>query len=67
MDGTGQRRWPGRKASSIWMVRHCLQLLDEDFARDQYQRAPKRKLGEITLGFWLRTRMAEIVERRGQY
>ena len=32
------------------MVAHSLQLLDEDFARDQYQRA-RKELGEITLGF----------------
>jgi hypothetical protein len=40
----------GPEGSSIWMVAHSLQLLDEDFARDQYQRA-RRELGAITLGF----------------
>ena len=40
----------GPEGSTIWMVAHCLQLLDEDFARDQYQRA-RKELGEITLGF----------------
>jgi hypothetical protein len=40
----------GPEGSTIWMVAHSLQLLDEDFARDQYQRA-RRELGEITLGF----------------
>ena len=40
----------GPEGSSIWMVTHSLQLLDEDFARDQYQRA-RKELGEITLGF----------------
>jgi hypothetical protein len=40
----------GPEGSSIWMVAHSLQLLDEDFARDQYQRA-RKELGEITLGF----------------
>jgi len=40
----------GPEGSSIWMVAHRLQLLDEDFARDQYQRA-RKELGEITLGF----------------
>jgi hypothetical protein len=40
----------GPEGSSIWMVTHCLQLLDEDFARDQYRRA-RKELGEITLGF----------------
>jgi hypothetical protein len=40
----------GPEGSSIWMVAHSLQLLDEDFARDQYERA-RKELGEITLGF----------------
>ena len=40
----------GPEGSSIWMVAHGLQLLDEAFARDQYQRA-RRELGAITLGF----------------
>lgn len=40
----------GPEGSSIWMVAHSLQLLDEDFARDQYQRA-RKELGDITLGF----------------
>jgi len=31
----------GPEGSSIWMVAHSLQLLDEDFARDQYERARK--------------------------
>ena len=40
----------GPEGSSIWMVAHSLQLLDADFARDQYQRA-RKELGSITLGF----------------
>ena len=40
----------GPEGSTIWMVAHSLQLLDEDFARDQYQRA-RKELGAITLGF----------------
>jgi hypothetical protein len=40
----------GPEGSSIWMVAHSLQLLDEDFARDQYQRA-RKELGTVTLGF----------------
>ena len=40
----------GPEGSSIWMVAHSLQLLDEDFARDQYQRA-RKQLGAVTLGF----------------
>jgi len=31
----------GPEGSSLWMITHCLRLLDEDFARDQYQRARK--------------------------
>jgi hypothetical protein len=40
----------GPEGSSLWMVAHSLQILDADFARDQYQRA-RKQLGEITLGF----------------
>jgi hypothetical protein len=40
----------GPEGSTIWMVAHALQLLDEDFARDQYQRA-RKELGRTTLGF----------------
>jgi hypothetical protein len=40
----------GPEGSSIWIVSHCLQVLDAEFARDQYERA-RRQLGEITLGF----------------
>jgi hypothetical protein len=40
----------GPEGSTIWMVAHALQLLDEDFARDQYQRA-RKELGATTLGF----------------
>jgi hypothetical protein len=40
----------GPEGSTLWMVAHSLQLLDEDFARDQYQRA-RKELGAITLGF----------------
>jgi hypothetical protein len=40
----------GPQGSSLWMVSHSLQILDADFARDQYTRA-RRQLGEITLGF----------------
>jgi hypothetical protein len=40
----------GPEGSSLWMVSHSLQLLDEDFARDQYQRA-RKQLGTVTLGF----------------
>lgn len=40
----------GPQGSSLWMVSHCLQILDPDFARDQYDRA-RKQLGEIKLGF----------------
>jgi len=48
--GTDRRMFDGPEGSTIWMVAHCLQVLDEDFARDQYERA-RKELGEITLGF----------------
>lgn len=40
----------GPEGSSLWMVAHSLQLLDADFARDQYQRT-RKELGAVTLGF----------------
>jgi hypothetical protein len=40
----------GPEGSSLWMVAHGLQLIDPDFARDQYERA-RRELGGATLGF----------------
>jgi len=40
----------GPEGSTIWMVAHGLQLIDEDFARDQYQRA-RKELGRTLLGF----------------
>jgi hypothetical protein len=46
LDGTPS---DGPEGSTIWMVAHCLQLVDEPFARDQYQRA-RKELGRITLG-----------------
>jgi len=46
-DGT---QLDGPEGSSIWMVVHCLQVVDEPFARDQYERA-RKELGRITLGF----------------
>ncbi len=47
---TDRQHLDGPEGSSIWMVAHCLQVLDEDFARDQYARA-RRDLGATTLGF----------------
>lgn len=40
----------GPEGSTIWLVAHALQLLDADWAADQYQRA-RRELGRVTLGF----------------
>ncbi len=40
----------GPEGSSIWMAAHCLLLIDEEFARDQYARA-KRELAGRFLGF----------------
>jgi hypothetical protein len=40
----------GPEGSTIWMVTHCLAVVDEAFARDQYQRA-RNELGRTTLGF----------------
>jgi len=48
-------RWDGTvkdgpEGSSLWMSAHNLLLVDEDFARDQYDRA-RRELGRSALGF----------------
>src|SRR5262245_46622417 len=40
----------GREGSTLWMVGHCLQILEEAFALDQYHRA-RKELGETLLGF----------------
>jgi len=40
----------GPEGSTIWMVVHCLEVVDEPFARDQYQRA-RKELGRVILGF----------------
>ena len=40
----------GPEGSTLWMVAHGLQLLDEEFARDQYQRG-RKELSRTTLGF----------------
>jgi hypothetical protein len=42
------------EATSSWMVAHCLRLLDEDFALEQYQRA-RKEFGASFAGFaWSR-------------
>src|SRR5262249_45104204 len=44
----------GPEGSTLWMTIHCLALVDEPFARDQYERA-RRELGAGLLGFgWAR-------------
>jgi hypothetical protein len=40
----------GPEGSTIWMVVHCLQVVDGSFARDQYERA-RKELGRLVLGF----------------
>jgi len=40
----------GPEGSSIWMAAHCLQIVDEEFAADQYKRA-RKELGRGCLGF----------------
>ncbi|MBI5547961.1 MAG: hypothetical protein HY901_29110, partial [Deltaproteobacteria bacterium] len=47
VDGT---HLDGPEGSSIWMAAHALQLVDPDFARDQYQRA-RKELGVTMAGF----------------
>jgi hypothetical protein len=44
----------GPEGSSIWFALHCLRLVDEEFARGQYDLA-KKELGRSLLGFgWSR-------------
>jgi hypothetical protein len=44
----------GPEGSSIWMAAHCLRLVDEEFASDQYRRA-RKELGRDIGGFaWSR-------------
>jgi hypothetical protein len=44
------RRIYSPEGSSIWMVCHCLSLIDEPFAREQYELARKALTGRV-LGF----------------
>ncbi len=46
-DGT---QLDGPEGSTVWMVVHCLNVVDQEFARDQYRRA-RRELGRVVLGF----------------
>jgi hypothetical protein len=44
----------GPEGSSIWMVAHCLRLIDANFAQDQYERA-RKELERSLAGFaWAR-------------
>ena len=47
LDGRPQ---DGPEGSSIWLSAHCLSLIDEEFAADQYRRA-RKELGRMVLGF----------------
>ncbi|HVT89720.1 MAG TPA: hypothetical protein VHD56_12765 [Tepidisphaeraceae bacterium] len=40
----------GPEGSSIWMISHMLQIVDPDFANDQYRRA-RQQIGQSILGF----------------
>ena len=40
----------GPEGSSIWMASHCLGIVDQAFARDQYRRA-RKEIGGDLLGF----------------
>jgi hypothetical protein len=40
----------GPEGSSIWLVAHCLQVVDPEFAREQYRRA-RRELAQSHCGF----------------
>lgn len=50
VDGTPSPAGLGPEGSSIWMASHMLQIVDEEFAEDQYWRA-RRELGRSFLGF----------------
>ena len=50
VDGTPAPAGPGPEGSSIWMAAHMLEVVDPEFARDQYRRA-RNALGRRLLGF----------------
>ena len=50
VDGTPAASAAGPEGSSIWMACHMLQIVDPEFARDQYARA-RAALGRTALGF----------------
>jgi len=50
VDGTPASCAPGPEGSTIWMACHMLQIVDKNFAIDQYRRA-RKNLGGSILGF----------------
>lgn len=57
--GARRQRMDGPEGSSIWLSLHCLRLVDEGFAREQYQLA-KQYLSRSLCGFaWSREWPAE--------
>ena len=50
VDGDPTPAGPGPEGSTLWMVCHMLQIVDEKFAADQYRRA-REELGRVILGF----------------
>ena len=49
-DGAPSPSGFGPEGTTIWMASHMLQIVDEEFATDQYRRA-RRELGRSFLGF----------------
>ncbi|MGB0580850.1 MAG: hypothetical protein ACPGVU_14200 [Limisphaerales bacterium] len=54
---------PVPEGSSIWMATHMLELVDADFAKDQYQRA-RKELGRTLLGFGFAREWPKGLEQR---
>lgn len=50
LDGTPHPAGSGPEGSTIWLVAHMLQVVDEDFAKEQYRLA-REQLGRSFLGF----------------
>jgi hypothetical protein len=51
---TGADPLDGPEGSSIWLVSHCLRLIDEGFARDQFERAKVHLKRELCGLAWSR-------------
>ena len=58
--------YDGPEGSTIWMVAHCLQVVDPAFAKDQYDRA-RKELGNSVLGFGYAREWPEERDTPGQY